>query len=244
LIRCAVDECYGACDFGEQYACHGAYELQAPAHESITFNEFLFSITGDPLVGVTVRACVRQDLDCAQPVAEAVTDNLGGIVLDLPVTGVGWNGYWTYDGGGVYPAIRYGSLPIVRDLLRAGFFPLQVGDWDSIALEAGLEDRPDRGHLMLIAKDCLDVPSSGVSFEIEGGGDPDATQYYFVDGLPVLEATETRGGPDLYNGLGGWINVVPGTMLVRSRVAATGEEIDSQTVVVRAGRLTYVNLSP
>jgi len=70
---------------GPDWSCVGEVGVGAPAATEIEWTVHVRELATDVDAGdVTIRACARDDEDCASPISEGVTDRLGNATLTLP----------------------------------------------------------------------------------------------------------------------------------------------------------------
>ncbi len=123
-VDCAPD-CGGPFtgDLGapEEWACLAGASARAP--DAAVFDLTLRLVGGpyelsevdeSPRLGdVHIRACARDDADCASPVVEGDTSTSGELVLRLPAAEAGFDGSFLIDGRDVVPTRVYAWPPIV-----------------------------------------------------------------------------------------------------------------------------------
>jgi hypothetical protein len=198
-------------------------------HMTVYVTDF---VTQKPFAGVTLKACGKNDPICAMA-PTVVTDANGTAVLDVPA---GFDGYVDGSGGGIYPFLGYVPFPVVVDRFQ-GFGVLTNATFAAFASLLGTPD-PMRGHVALSALDCNGTPAAHVVFEASPT-DSETIPFFLAGQLPTTNATETdaRGG-------GGFGNLVPGVVTVRSKVPALGLKVHESTVLIRANTFTFKNLWP
>lgn len=230
------------CENAPSWTCLGAVKPSpAPTATEAMFASTLIDFATELVMpDVTLRVCARADVNCEAPLDETTTDSGGGFELTLPLGDSGFNGYIEVSGGGAHPSLGFLNPPVTGD-----FFPeaqpaittLGVG-----LLEAGLEIdlRDDRAHIAVVALDCGLCLAEGVSFS---SVDPDAesTQVY-IDGVSL----STGKGETDASGGGGWVNVPlgAGTATVTATVAADDSVIGFETILLRAGTITFTSIVP
>jgi hypothetical protein len=198
----------------------------------------LDAITLESLQGVPVVACQRPDLVCAQPVARATSAANGHVVLDLPAD---FGGYFQVASFQDYLPALYFSPTRVPDSGVLEALALFKGGVviDALATSAGASGiDPTRGHLTLIAEDCMGLPLAGVSFSSEQM-DSKTLQFYLVNQLPTTTAKET-----VSTGQAGYFNFPVGTALLQLTMKETGLALTTAGIAVRAGFMSVAYISP
>jgi hypothetical protein len=197
----------------------------------------IVSTSEGPVTGVNVRACGKLNVACQSPVATATTDANGIFTIKLAR---GFDGYLELDGGANYlPGVSY-FAPVYADRDSTGEEPYHlfaVGDLDVLLAVIGKPIDATAGHIFAIATDCIEAPAAGVSLATSVRG-PDTVGYYFKGTLPDPTTLATDG-----TGLGGFVNVPAGSVLVTAR-NALGQLYAQRTVLVRAGSITYLQVVP
>jgi hypothetical protein len=92
--------------------------------------------------------------------------------------------------------------------------------------------------MILIVLGCDGVALAGVKFTTPQA-DKSTTQFYVRGQLPTTAATDTPTDGD-----GGYLNIVPGTVLITATDVKTGVEINTVAVLVRAGFITTTYIRP
>jgi hypothetical protein len=94
------------------------------------------------------------------------------------------------------------------------------------------------GLTLINVADCNGKAAVGVSI-VADGIDPGAVEFYSVGGLPTAAASETAA-----EGFGGFVNLPPGPLAVKGVVGGTKRELQTISVLIRAGSITYAKLVP
>jgi hypothetical protein len=207
------------------------------------FRFFDESDTSSYLVGATVRACSRDDLDCVAPESEGVTDREGRVTLPLVVApdSEGWTGYLevTAVEGSGYPVNLITTVRPFTDSPNSSYGIVSEALLNGAgALISGSLPDPTRGHLAVRVFDCSSESAAGAAVVVspaEGA----SIGYLGEDVIPDpdLEAT----GPI---GLAAAVNVEPGFADVSLTLGPGGPLIGQTTVPVRAGAITTFGLGP
>jgi len=243
-------------DPADPWRCVGHVTWPTPTTEPLVDREvFANFVDGRAVSGLTVEVCARADVGCTSPLATVVTDASGAAALPIA------KGFAGYVQMKTPPASFPELLPmIVAYVVPPGLDPTAtsqlcvacrassaVGEAipvlskrDATALSAAVSAvlDPSRGLLFARLGDCDGHITPGVQLELEQA-DEKTTRYYFEDGVPNLTSTWTTE-----TGLAGFVNVRPGLVSLRARLASTGQLIGARTVLVRAGTLSALYFPP
>lgn len=198
----------------------------------------LDAVTEAPVAGATVRLCARSDTDCAMPLRTGSTDGQGRVELSIA------DEYIELEAAG-YRSTIASSLHSL-EVTTAGVVPLDVhfdifsiSDFSSLAVGTGVVPDPQRGDVEVIIRDCLYESAAGARVAL-GASDPGTVLRYLVNDLPstVADETDTASGSAIY------FNAPPGLPSVSATLAASGEPIGGETVIVRPGWLSQVTIAP
>jgi hypothetical protein len=182
--------------------------------------------------GASVRACNRFDLECATPVLgplELSADNL--FHLSLPQ---GFDGFLEITSPAIIPSLYVFSRPLQTDL-DDEFIVVSLATARGLAASGSVQLDPTLGLVAVRTRDCLGELTAGVRFSNDKGG----TAFAFVDGLPVVGYDESNA-----EGLGGFVNVPLGTVVLQGQEAMSGRVSGTATVLMRAGWIAIVELDP
>ena len=223
--RCVTSESVDAVD--------AALVTAAESSQRITQAiQFLNIATGTVPPEATVHACARADVACAAP-----------LTMDYPLTAEGWvniplpvgfNGYLEIEAETILPTMLFLGEPLRRP--RPSNYPVALIEHNilpGVSGATGTMQNSTTGLLTIRVFDCQDVSASGVKFAQQ----QDAVEWYYVDGLPSSEATETSS-----EGLGGFINTPPGVTTITTTGRAGQQLASNKLVAVRAGWLTAVRM--
>jgi len=240
--------CEDQCRIGNNWWCVGNEQYQYPAPISATRQVivgFIDDVKSQPQVGVTVEMCSSKDPECAAPLDTQVTND-GGVVTMTDQSGagnggdIGLNGFFKLTSPSLYPTTVYWGFPLSEPHGVIGT-PIPVfpaGDWQDLLEVADVSADSMRGHIAVVALDCLGSQAPGVTFTATGT-DSETTLLYFVGGT-----LSTDGGTDR-SGSAFFLNVPVGTTTVSAIPAGLGGQISGQeTVYVRAGAVTEVSVAP
>jgi len=109
---------------------------------------------------------------------------------------------------------------------------------DALAAALGAGIDPKRGHLMLIAEDCMGAALAGVSF-MSPQRDAQTVQFYVRDLLPSTTAMDTAEV-----GNGGFLNFPSGTAVINVGQTKARLDLATVSVVVRPGYISVAYIRP
>jgi hypothetical protein len=231
---------------GADWTCVGDVPTETPTVTSIaiTVNILDFATGLAPTADLNVKACAsKTDNVCATPIATATSDATGTAVITLPLSGGrGFSGYLEVTGTNYIRYLWYFSRPLTAS--RA--FPLNVLTVDTLDGPSGLLAQfgvvpPDdtRGHLAVNTTDCQDVDAAGVQISTDDE-DSLSKPFYYSDGLLSPKATQTDKG----YALGGFFNLVAGTVTVTATPIAIGKPMGQDTLIIAPHTLTTIRMLP
>jgi len=200
---------------------------------TVSFSLHLYDPTSQATPpGSSVRACNRFDLDCAAPVdgpAEPAQDGL--IHLTLPQ---GFAGFLEVTSPAIIPALYFFS-PALESDRQDEFIVVGFDTARALASSGSINLDPELGMIAVRTMDCTGELSGGVEFSNKKGGVP----FAFVDGLPVVGYVVSSS-----DGIGGFVNVPPGLVVLQGQEAGSARISGTASVVVRKGWFAYGDLNP
>ena len=199
------------------------------------------------VAGMAIRACTALDPECTQPLATATTDADGYANVSVPR---GFGGFLDLappaSFSSMVPSLTYQFPPPDKDepldkqtsnALAAHL--TSVGELNFLLGQVGSAVDPALGHLLGIVLDCQGNPVPGVT--IRASIKDKKTLGYYTDatGLPSvsLSATSQRGEA-------GFVNMPTGQVTVETTVNGLQKKGGQYTVLVKAGHITYLPMSP
>jgi hypothetical protein len=190
-----------------------------------------------PVSGMKIQPCGALDPLCSSPIAAAsITDDAGIAQVTVPGS---FAGLYQMTRPDVLPLLLYPGRFIAGDTrvtYAQGVIDQTevVGVGAAAGVTANTDPDAGLGHLFVSALDCNDRRASGVSFSL---GDIEAgVRTYLVNGLPNLTATQTAA-----DGVGGFVNVPEGSVIVSAALASQGQQaLGSLNVYVKAATVTLV----
>lgn len=227
---------------GDDWSCSSGAESGGGEGEDDAVFQYRIRITdllgGPPPTNISVRACVPIDVGCNA--ASSVSPGSDGVVT-LEVAS-GFSGFFEIRADGVIPVLFY-PFEVTADASYAQGAGFRLATPEALAplAQAGQATfDPNLAHVNLEVSDCSGERASGVLLRNNLGG----LAYYFVDGIPTPEASETAA-----DGSGGFLNLpVPAggrrNVTVRAQRRGTAEPLAQRTVTLRSGWFTTVQLGP
>lgn len=190
--------------------------------------------TGELLPGTRVRACGLSDVNCERPITETVEVDSRGFV-DLPLF-ENFTGFFEYTGPQIAPYLVYQAEPLpAQSFTDYPFAAISKANVAPLIQLLGLTEEEGTGIVAIRAFDCQGNPASGVSLSSQSRAVP----WYFVDGLPTLDSTATSA-----DGLGGFVNVPAGVMLMDAKTPSGVSIAGPQSFAVRPGWVSGMFLRP
>jgi hypothetical protein len=148
-------------------------------------------------------------------------------------------GYLKVEQAGYQPAMYFLPPLFPADGVLQPFPLIQSGlIVDALALTLGTSIDRSRGHMMLIAEDCMGAALSGIRFS-SPQRDAATVQFYVRDLLPSTSATETAEV-----GNGGFLNFPAGTAVLQVKKVDDGLLLTTVSVIVRAGFISVAYIRP
>jgi hypothetical protein len=199
---------------------------------------------GNVVEGAAVKACAANDVNCAAPLAQGVTDAGGSATLTVPTPGLGFDGYFEITAPGYAVNLAYYNFPLGKTGDYALAYLASEASIVSGFVGSPVAD-PTRGMIIAAAFDCDFNSHGGSVFSIASS---DASTV-LGHGLPTFSAATLSADvadPALTSSPGGGmlaLNVPVGI----TNVAATaydGTPIGNRDVVFRAGALTTLLIGP
>jgi hypothetical protein len=254
-----IPGCSSACDIGNNWACveHFGWPPTAASSRSLTVR-FADVISGAPLVGVQVSMCEPTPLDdagasqgngCIVPVAAEQTDVNGSVTLtDATLNGqsFGLDGYLALSAPSLYPTLVYWGFPLsqVHGSIADPIPVFSVSDWSVLGtlLSSNVATLdPARGAVIGAVLDCFGTLAPGTAVALSGPDTSGAMPVYFRSDFTLV------GGPGALTdttGVAIFVNVPPGIVDVIATPVSIGRPSSRVSVLVKAGTVTEVNLSP
>lgn len=240
---CLQSSCASQCPGASQWTCVGAH---APPIAPIPGKPIDVSLALTSLLNpgtpfdATAAACSAVDITCATPLASASTDAMGLLSFTLTPSGAGFGGYFQLSGTSVHPSLLYAvDPPIVDDGAVIAAFAFTDEDFTALGSQTSTTIDPTRGAVLASIVGCDGAPGNAVSFSVSNA-DASSKSFYVAKGT----ATTAQSMTDPL-GVGGVLNVpASGGVVVTATIGKGATTVAQQQVMVRAGMLTIVKLSP
>jgi hypothetical protein len=239
--------CYSACGVGHYWRCvgHVAWPIAKSSTPSVTLTLWdpNSNHKGAPLPGLSVKACDAADPACSQVVADGTSNENSQVTLPLPPLpphAFGFQGYFDVESptGLTVPYLYFLSFPLSEANAQLTLpVPYAVDLQQSMAL-VNVSADPQRGHIAVIAEDCILINAPDVTVAADGI-DSETSEYYFSLGQPSASATSTDVTGVVY-----FYNVAPGQYSVHVIPKDLGRASSNVRVLVRKGALTLVSAIP
>lgn len=240
-VRNCIRKCAGPCPNGRDFSCIDSYEWPRATGAAAMTVRVLDILSQAPIPGLTASICPFVDLNCAEPLATAVTDDSGEAALAtdalLNASGVEIPTFIKLQASPEYPAaFSFSDEPVHQVELRT----LSVASFSSEAVFEALfatQRDPARGFIYVLDFDCQGESTTGLTLSASTA-DAETVQFYLTDttSVAVGSGTTQQAG-------GGFYNIPAGPVTVTSR-DADERVIAQHETVVTADAVTYVRMFP
>lgn len=242
--------CEDQCQIGNNWWCVGNEQYQYPAAISATRQltvGFIDDIVQEPQVGVTVKLCNSHDPTCTMWLDSQVTND-GGVVTLTDPTGAGNGadfgliGFLELSGPLLQQTTVYWGFPLSEPHGVIGT-PIPVFtsmDWAGFLAVSQVTADPTRGHIAVVALDCLGYQAPGVTFTASGTDASTTLLYNRGGSVPSPDGATDQSGTAFF------VNVPADQAVVVSAMPAGlgGQISGQQSVYIRAGWVTEVSVAP
>jgi len=188
-----------------------------------------------PKVGAQVKLCRKLDVDCASPIAMAVSDNGGNVNFSVDMKG--FTGYVQVQADGFVPSLFFFNPPLDRDTTTPVSLA-SVLENQGLLFSLGRQASPGHGNIVISSRDCTGATAAGVSYS-SPNADAMTSVFYTVADLPSGAATATDAG-----GYGGLVNVPVGGATVVANLSNPKVELSRISLLVQEGAITYSTVVP
>jgi hypothetical protein len=242
----ATRECSDECASGRNWSCIGNVSWKSPKSADVTLTvDIKYNISGQPADGIQVAVCGVSDDLCRTPRASGASDEAGHVAQlmftnsNSLVPHAGFEGYLSLTGTDIVPARWYWGFPLTEErydlndgpVIKHGLSVLRRDDSISSLL---LSHPEERGAIVASTLDCQAGPAAGVVIDIEPHDPNVRIGYGFSTGLTETDSMALA-----------FISDVPaGRIDVIAVPTSAGAVSSRQTVVVSAGALTFVSMTP
>jgi hypothetical protein len=207
--------------------------VAVPVHSSVTLSFAIVDPTSPmPPAGLSARACNLLDVNCQTPASGAA--GVGGDGLIHLAVPQGFTGFVEVTSPAIVPTLFFLDQPLESDRQDA-FSVISPPALAGLAQSADVTLLSGMGHLLVRTYDCQGMQAADVQISNNKGGTP----FVFANGLPSPGVDVTSS-----DGLGGFVNVPPGLVVITGMELADHRVSGTVSVVVRDGWFTYGDLTP
>lgn len=244
LDQCVKQGCAVECGIGAYWSCVGRVMWPPATRKTVTaIYSFQDASTNKGAAGLHVRACPRDDVDCAAPIVPQTftTDDTGTVTITVPATtAAGFDGYFEIvDPAGKYlPGLLYEGAPLADDLALRPVKLLSKATIESLATFGQITLSPDRGFIGVGVFDC--AASTAPQMTVASDTQDASTKVFYIRGTlidPAAIDTDTTGGVAFINAPSGKTTLTATSELLRRAVIRS-------SVVVRKGAITLLQMTP
>jgi hypothetical protein len=192
-------------------------------------------ITKTPMPGIKGQLHPKIDSDLAKPLGEPVVSNADGII-EFTVKS-GFDGFVALSSDEIAPSLYFINPPATAnstvDTVRLASMEMA----SALVTQVGSSVDPNRGFIILTAKDCQGKAAEGVSYSsLETD---DHTQvFYSVDGLVTVKTSATDD-----SGYGGFVAMRPGSVNITGSHQTYGK-IGTLSLFVKPSTVSYARMVP
>jgi hypothetical protein len=188
-----------------------------------------------------VRYCDILDPICSAPLSptlEEGTDEQGEFLKASLDVQEGSVGFFEITGVDLKPTILFVSPAVAATAEPTeGVTLVPSALFDALVMNAGFQELPDRGTVLILVTDCLGGPAA---FSTVGSPQVDDVSrvFYYLNDLPNEDAQSTES-----NGFAGILNLPAGNATVRT-FNPDGVRIGEFTLAIRTGWLSFIAVEP
>ncbi len=194
-------------------------------------------VTQVAVAGAQIKVCRKLDVDCAMPVATAVSDVNGSATFAVPMDD--FAGYLLVDADGKVPTLDFFNPAIDRDQTLPPVSLPTPEEYMGLLSQLGQQPSPGHGSIVISSEVCTGAPAGGVHYAT-ANGDSMTAGFYTVGILPTTSATATNSA----DGYGGLINVPAGAATVTGTLENPHADLGTISLLVRDGAITYTRFVP
>ena len=221
----------------EAFACMKKNKPTADPSVKVKFEVPLYSIlSNEPAPGVGAKVCSRPDQGCAAPLESTSTKADGLLTANASV---GFEGFFEINDPQYTKTLFMLNPPLAKDV-RLPATPLVVDFLvQSYArMLLGAPNEADLGYMLIRATDCKLAYLKGMTVELSVMH-AKTKRFFVTENTPRVDIVATTE-----EGAMGFFNVPTGSVVVTLNEQATGRRLGSSSVIVRAGWLSYIYLTP
>jgi hypothetical protein len=208
----------------------------APGPFHITFH-LAGIVDPAPIANVSAKVCKKLDVQCTSPSdGPKLSNDTGDVSFDIDK---GFTGYVSFaKGTDITPGLYFFNPPPDHDMDAVAVQIVTPGIVSALTASFMSPQKDANGLTLINVADCDGKAATGVSL-VADGIDPGSVEFYSVGGLPTAAATETAT-----EGFGGFVNVPPGPLTVKGVVNGPKRELQTISILINAGSITYAKLVP
>jgi hypothetical protein len=233
--------CYGPCQVGHDWTCVGSVAWPRPQSTEEDIALTLVGLNSTSPAGVSVEACNQGDDSCSSPFSKGTSNAAGVAQLSLPAPGLcGFQGLFELSSPSIEPTVFDLSFPLSARHAQVTAFVLSQSGFAQTLSGVSIIPDPARGHVWIMALDCLQLFAPNVTVVADGlGSDPEVREMYFESGAPSPTAKATDA-----SGMAFFYNVPPGPLTLHVIPNDTGAVSSTVRVFVQAGMISEVEALP
>lgn len=224
---------------GVDWNCLGKERIAGSVSGSLDYKGSVRNVAGTKVIErVKLRFCDTADDVCDDASAfKVVTVTDGNLEFSIDRS---FNGYIELESDGLLPGIvelsrRLGEMRTVPEFRMLDLATLSV-----FAQNMGASIEEGTGHALFWAEDCAGKRAPGVSVSALSGLNAATRGYYVLDQkLPSDSVNETDS-----SGGGGLINLTPGVLSFKAKVAGFDVPYSTFGGRIRPGELTFMVIEP
>ena len=221
---------------GHDWRCVGTATPPVSTPGNIDVNLHVASLSARAISNAVVKACAANDATCAHPFDVCNTFTDGTVVLTIPGTATGFDGYFEVTGSS-FPSRTYIRPNITSDRRVELMTVLTDSEANLFAAAASVTLDPMRGHVAVTALDCSGIPAPNVVITASTA-DAMSTTTYPMGGLPSSNMfTDDTGQVGIFN-------LPPGPVVLRAVRMDTGATVTTLDLDVRAGFISLSFVTP
>lgn len=234
---CRQTKCNPSCN---DLSCAGSVTWKTPPQSSYSMRFVLLNFsTRQVIANATVKVCPAGDATCASPLRMGTTDATGSVMLTVPVTASGLDGFLEVTEASLVPTMYFMSRTNNQRVWDSGalsVYGVPKTLFNTLIGAVGVTADAARGHLGFLTEDCGGNLVAGVSVTASTS-DAQSTTAYSIGGVPSKTATATDA-----SSFGFIANLPVGAAVITSKSGMT--RLGTQNVLFRAGTLTTINTAP
>jgi hypothetical protein len=199
------------------------------ARSRVSFEIEVKSIFDQPLPDTPVKLCSVEDMECAAPLQELVTDENARLKFELSP---GARAYLDAKVPSYFPQLSFLPEVLTEPMLMPSLTLSPIEFIEGVVVDVNGAVQPGRGHLLVEIASCL----GGAPGLVIASGQTEAG--FYLDGGPSTELKATGK-----EGTGGFVNIPPGKSGVQVSLEG-GEQLFTADYFIRAETISVVQFRP